>query len=308
VAPEQQDAEHHRHEGQGQVPGHEVRVAGPHVKHRPGTHTSSLWRETPGPLRPFESRLRDELPVNPPYEGLLAEAYDAWIPVDAVFPDDAVHEAVVRDGGGPALELGCGTGRPMLRFLAAGLDVEGLDSSADMLAICRRHAAERGLDPVLHHASMAPLDLGGTFATIFCPAGSFSLLDDPEVALEALASYRNHLRPGGALALTMSVPVDDFEARFEWRVHRTGTRPSDGTTFVVHEAVACDRAAQLQVIYNRVEAWDASGALMQSLLRRYHLRWWERAELEEVLTGLGFVDVHSLGDDAGWVALARRPG
>jgi SAM-dependent methyltransferase len=238
----------------------------------------------------------------------VAEAYDTWIPVEAEFPDDAVHEAVVREGDGPALELGCGTGRPLLRFLAAGLDVEGVDSSADMLAICRRHAAELGLDPVLHHGSMAPLALDRTYATLYCPAGTFSLFDDPDVALGALASWIEHLRPGGALALTMSVPVEDLDARSEWRVHRTGTRPADGTTFVVHEAVACDRAAQLQVIYNRVEVWDAAGELTRSLLRRYHLRWWERAEFAEVLAGLGLVDVRSLGDDTGWVAVAKRPG
>jgi SAM-dependent methyltransferase len=275
----------------------------------PGQTRSGIYGwKTSGPLRPFENRLRDDLPVNPPYEGLLAEAYDAWIPVDAAFPDDGVHEAVVREGGGPALELGCGTGRPLLRFLEAGLDVEGIDSSADMLAICRRHAAERGLDPVLHHGSMAPLTLDRTYATIFCPAGSFSLLDDREVALGALASWFERLRPGGSLALTMSVPVEDLDARFEWRVRRTGTRPADGATIVVHEAVACDRAAQLQVTFNRVEVWDIAGELRQTLLRRHHLRWWERAEFEEVLTRLGLVQVQSLGDDAGWVAVARRPG
>ncbi len=214
---------------------------------------------------------------------------------------------MVRSGNGPALELGCGTGRPLLRFLEAGLDVEGIDSSADMLAICRRHAAERGLDPVLHHGSMAPLALDRTYATIFCPAGSFSLLDDRELALRSLASWADHLRPGGALALTMSVPVADFDARFEWRVRRTGTRPTDGATIVVHEAVACDRASQLQVTYNRVEVWDAAGELVRSLLRRHHLRWWERREIEEVLTGLGLVDVRSLGDEEGWVTVARRP-
>jgi SAM-dependent methyltransferase len=237
---------------------------------------------------------------------VLAEAYDVWIPVDAEFPDDGVHEAVVREGGGPALELGCGTGRPLLRFLGAGLPVEGLDSSADMLAICRRHAVERGLDPVLHHGSMAPLAVDGSWATIYCPAGSFSLLDDAEVALDALGSYRDHLRPGGTLALTMSVPIEDLESRFEWRVRRTGTRPTDSTTFVVHEAVACDGAAQLQVVYNRVEVWNASGELVHTLLRRHHLRWWTRPEFEEVLAGLGFVHVHSVGDDAGWVVVARR--
>ena len=195
----------------------------------------------------------------------------------------------------------------MLRFLAAGLPVEGIDSSADMLAICRRHADERGLDPALHHGSMAPLALGRAFATVYCPAGTFSLVHDRDLALRALNSYREHLRPGGTLALTMSVPVEDLDARFEWRVRRTGTRPADGTTFVVHEAVACDRAARIQVVYNRIEVWDADGELVRTVLRRHHLRWWERIEFAGVLRTFGFVDVQSLGDDAGWVAVARRP-
>jgi hypothetical protein len=47
-----------------------------------------------------------------------------------------------------------------MRFLAAGLPVEGIDGSADKLAICRHHADERGIAPVLHHGLMAPLALG----------------------------------------------------------------------------------------------------------------------------------------------------
>jgi trans-aconitate methyltransferase len=184
--------------------------------------------------------------------------------------------------------------------------VEGLDSSADMLAICRRHAEERGLDPKLHQGSMAPLALDRAVTTIYCPAGTFSLVHDRDLALRSLASYREHLRPGGTLALTMSVPVEDLDARFEWRVRRTGTRPVDGTTFVVQEAVACDPVARLQVVYNRLEVWDAAGELVRTLLRRHHLRWWERREFEGVLAAFGFVDVQSLGDDAGWVAVARR--
>jgi len=82
-------------------------------------------------------RLRDRLPLNLPYEGLLADAYDAWIPVDSVFPDDVAYELLLADVDGPVLELGCGTGRPLLRWLAAGHDVEGIDASADMLAILR---------------------------------------------------------------------------------------------------------------------------------------------------------------------------
>ena len=47
----------------------------------------------------------------------------------------------VMEGRGPSLELACGTGRPMLEFVADGFDVEGLDASQDMLDRCRRKAS-----------------------------------------------------------------------------------------------------------------------------------------------------------------------
>ena len=76
---------------------------------------------------PVSDRLRDRLAVNPPYEGVLADAYDAWLPGDATFADDVVYERLLAEVDGPVLELGCGTGRPLLRWLAAGHDVEGVD-------------------------------------------------------------------------------------------------------------------------------------------------------------------------------------
>ena len=39
--------------------------------------------------------------------------------------------------GQPALDAGCGTGRLLLPWLRAGLDVDGCDVSADMVELCR---------------------------------------------------------------------------------------------------------------------------------------------------------------------------
>jgi SAM-dependent methyltransferase len=251
-------------------------------------------------------RLRDRLPVNPPYEGLLARAYDAWIPVDQVFPDDAAYTALLRGIDGPALELGCGTGRPLLRWLAAGHDVEGIDSSLDMLAILGRHAEERGLSPVVHHGEIAPLDLGRTYAALLCPAGTFLLIDDRRRATEALASYLRHLRPGGTLALTLHRPEVPAGDALRWRVRRTGTL-DDGTTVVVHEALHVDEDDRIQVAYNRLEVYDSEGRLLDTWLRRHHLRWWPRDEMATLLGELGYVDVRAVGGDDLWVTLATRP-
>ncbi|MGH3322126.1 MAG: hypothetical protein ACRDQA_16960 [Nocardioidaceae bacterium] len=47
----------------------------------------------------------------------------------------------------------------MLDLRRRGLDVEGVDSSADMLARCRHEAARKGIDVVVHHQRMERLDL-----------------------------------------------------------------------------------------------------------------------------------------------------
>jgi SAM-dependent methyltransferase len=40
------------------------------------------------------------------------------------------------DAGQPALDVACGTGRLLLPYVRAGLDVDGCDISEDMLALC----------------------------------------------------------------------------------------------------------------------------------------------------------------------------
>lgn len=252
-------------------------------------------------------RLRDRLPIDLPYEGLLAEAYDAWIPVDTVFPDDEAMERIVAGAGGTALELGCGTGRPMLRWVAAGHDVEGIDASADMLAVLRRNAAARGLDPVVHHGDIAPLDLGRTYAAIVCPAGTFTLLADDDRIAAALASYLDHLEPGGRLALTLSRLPPTGEESLRWRIRRTGTL-ADGTTVVAHEALLKEEGHRHQLVYSRLETFDPDGRLLDTHLRRIRLRSWEQPEIRALLERTGFVDVREWGDPGGWVSVARRPG
>src|SRR5690348_9160382 len=44
------------------------------------------------------------------------------------------------------LELACGTGRVLLALAEDGHDCTGIDASAAMLEIARRHAAERGVE------------------------------------------------------------------------------------------------------------------------------------------------------------------
>jgi SAM-dependent methyltransferase len=252
----------------------------------------------------LEDRVRDKLPVNAPYDAPVAEAYDCWLPHDAEYGDAEMYRSAIERGVGPALELGCGTGRLLLRYVAAGLDVEGIDSSADMLAICAQHAAEMGISPTLHCADWTSFDFPKRFATIYNPSGSFALIQDDDEARRAVATWMRHLAPGGQLFITMGIPRDDFDAQGEWHVRRSATRATDGITFMVHEAMRADVDAQAMHNLQRHEQWDADGQLVTTFIRRHRLRWWTGEQMEALLTECGAASVRCHGTDDEFIAVA----
>jgi SAM-dependent methyltransferase len=250
--------------------------------------------------------VRDTLPVNQPYDGLVAEAYDVWLPPDGNYADRDAFRDVIRAGDGPALELGCGNGRLLVGYRADDeLDVEGTDSAADMLAICRGHCAARGVEVVLHHADWVSLDLGREYATLYNPAGSFSLIDEAD-ARRALGAWLAHLVPGGRLVVSMSAPQPARGAPWRWYLRRSGTRPSDGTTFMVHQAVRVDEAVQVTHSVDRHEVWGADGVLRTTYLRRHRLRFWTPAQLAGLMEDAGYRDVTVAGPEHDYLATARR--
>jgi SAM-dependent methyltransferase len=252
--------------------------------------------------------VRDDLPVNLPYAGLLAEAYDVWLPPDGNYDDVDMYRRIIEQGDGPALELGCGNGRLLVNYRRAGLDVEGVDVSDDMLELCRRHAQDAGVDVTLHLADWTALDLDARYATIYNPAGSFMLMRADDNARRALDAWCRHLCPGGQLVVSMGVPAGpDLEKRYEWRIRRAGTRARDGMTFIAHEAFRYDTDAQMQHVLNRHEVWDADGTLVKTYLRRVELRWWTRPQLEQLLGEHGYADVRTRGTDDAFLAFGRTP-
>ena len=153
------------------------------------------------------------------YRGLVVEAYDLWL--DQNPPGDVDYfRRLIEDDGQPALEAACGTGRLLLPYLAAGLDVEGVDASEAMLEACREKARERGLDPILWRQPMEALDLPRGYRTVYVPYGSFQsivAIDDVEAAL---ASFRRHLVDDGRLGLALFTAREDYDRMRRWRSRR----------------------------------------------------------------------------------------
>jgi len=152
-------------------------------------------------------------------ESLFVIAYDAFYAGDTppIAGDIAFYDRLAQaTGGGPLLELGCGTGRIALALAQAGLSVTGVDVSAGMLALARRKserlaaAASRCLTFV--EGDMGRLDLGRRFGMAFIAFRSFQHLLTVDEQRATLTGVRRHLRPDGRLALHLFDPRFDLLA------------------------------------------------------------------------------------------------
>jgi ubiquinone/menaquinone biosynthesis C-methylase UbiE len=223
------------------------------------------------------------------YRGLAAECYDLWFGEEPFWDQNFFYQRLCRNGG-VALEIACGTGRLLVPFLRDGLAVEGVDASAEMLEICRHKSTRVGVTPLLYQQLMQDLDLDRQYRTLFIPTCSFQILAEREEAFDALRRFHTHLEPGGELLMTLEVPWRDFGVERQWRLRRSGVRPSDGATILIHEATMSDRVEQFQHIWMRHEVFH-EGRLVQTQLRTHRLRWYYKHEFAMMLESVGFREI-----------------
>jgi SAM-dependent methyltransferase len=171
---------------------------------------------------------------------MMAKAWDLLRGDTSVWTDGPFYRAIIERGHGPALDVGCGTGRLLLPFLAAGLDVDGVDNSPEMLALCRENAVARGVDVTgrLFEQPMEQLALPRRYATIFVPSLSFQLLTDLDDTARAMARFHEQLEPGGVLAMSYSSKL--------WPGRRTPPQMQWSDWFNMAEAPRAEDAAVIR--------------------------------------------------------------
>jgi SAM-dependent methyltransferase len=229
------------------------------------------------------------------YEGLVAQVYDLWFPAGAEYEDAHFYREAIELGDGPALEVACGTGRLLVPLLQAGLDVEGSDISADMLAICKAKGEAAGVRPRLHAGPMQAMDLGKKFRTIIIPYCSFQLLLNRDDAMAALSRFHKHLEPGGKLYVSNYTPWEDLFAQKTWYVRRVAQRPDDGATVLMHEATSCNRVEQIQTDWIKYEIY-LRGRLEETQMHCMKMRWYFPHEFEMMAKAAGFGSFAAYGD------------
>jgi SAM-dependent methyltransferase len=123
--------------------------------------------------------------------------------------DVAFYRERASAADGPALELGCGTGRIYLDLLEAGLDADGIDLSLASLSVLREHATDRGVTPSVWRGDMSAFSADRAYGLVYCPFNAIQELTTIEDQQRLLSCAYNALAPGGTFVFGTFVP--DFE-------------------------------------------------------------------------------------------------
>ncbi|MFI5476661.1 class I SAM-dependent methyltransferase [Streptomyces cacaoi] len=214
------------------------------------------------------------------YTGIVADLYG---PLKSFSQDPEPYAAFIQQAGVPALELGCGDGDPLLELLRRGLDVDGVDSSADMLERLRRRADQQDIRATVFHQRMEALNLPRRYRAIFLAGPTFTLLPDDATALAALRGIHAHLAAGGTALVPLFTPAPT-PAEQIGRV-RTATAPDGAELRVSVVAEQRDETSRTQTTLLRYERHHGSDSTIEE--RPWIMHWYTREQFEKLATTVG---------------------
>jgi SAM-dependent methyltransferase len=232
----------------------------------------------------------------------IAELYD-HVPLYKDRRDATFYVDLCRAAKGEVLELGCGTGRILIRAAEAGATITGLDQADFMLERCRSKL--RGLAPevqrrvTLVEADMTTFSLGHAFALATVPFRPLQHLVSVEEQLRFLTCVHRHLKPGGELALDVFHPdlkrlaspasSEEIEDTPEYTL-------ADGRrlrrTFRLTAKRIAEQINDAELIYY---VQDPAGNTTR-IVHAFPLRYFFRYELEHLLARAGFEITEFYGD------------
>lgn len=193
----------------------------------------------------------------------------------------------------PVLELGCGTGRVLLALAKAGFRVEGVDSSAGMLKVCKESAVEEDLSERIHLTQDDMRALEGVelapYNMAFCALNTFAYLPTTEDQLALLGAVHSRLIQHGLLILDLTPPLLHLLIPADGEIMHSGSYTSSTGDFTMHKFVSgrVEHSTQTHdvTMFYDLEARDGT---LRRLSQTLALRWTGRYEMELLLRLAGF--------------------
>lgn len=132
----------------------------------------------------------------------------AWHDIEcgAYRADIGLWLRLAAESGEPILDVGAGTGRVTLELARAGWEITALDRDARLLCELRRRAAGLSVRTALTDARA--FDLEQRFALVAVPMQTIQLLGGTGGRSAFLRCAREHVRPGGRVALAVTERFD----------------------------------------------------------------------------------------------------
>lgn len=117
---------------------------------------------------------------------------------------EAVECLVDLADGGPVLEFGIGTGRLALPLLERGVEVHGVDGSAEMASKLREKPGGDRIPVVV--GNFAQADAGRDFALVLLAVNTIFALPDQDAQVQCFRNAARHLAPSGRFVVEAWVP------------------------------------------------------------------------------------------------------
>ncbi len=227
------------------------------------------------------------------YGELSTELYQLTKPIGMSLAGDLeFYRDHLLKTNGKVLEAGVGTGRLLIPFLNAGIDIVGVDVSPQMLRMCRQNCSEHGVETELYEQDLLSLTLPHQFTSIIMPTGSFSLLPGRTAALKVLSLFKEHLKKSGTILIDLELPTNFVPGTST--VHSFPLTQDSGILFT-DTALELDWTEQKMISLHRYEKWE-QGVLTKSELSQFVLYWYGLKEFESILSDVGYKNIEIIFD------------
>ena len=201
----------------------------------------------------------------------IARFYDPWS--RSVTEDVGFYVDQALASGGPVVELAVGTGRIAVPIAQAGIEVIGVDSSPEMLAVARSAAVAAGVgDRVeLRLGDLREPPVPERVPLVICPFRSLLHMETDADRRTALRAVADRMEPDGRFVFDVFAPAADdiADTHGRWLEREPG----------IWERADWDERTRTLVLRVRGEGSDAEMSLA----------WLSVPEWKELLREEGFV-------------------